>query len=180
MTEELNPSFNKFERLVHGSSRVLHFVSKIIVFIMAFFVAVDVVGRYVFNKPLKGSSDIVELMMGVVIFFALANCAQQDGHTRVDVLYALFPEKVRAYLDMIMFSASFIMFALITWQLGTRVWITIVEPERGTVTDLLQIPHAPILFLAALGSAVLCLELLVRVIRSVPCLANSEAFRRCD
>lgn len=157
----------KIEGFIHGSSRLLQAVSKVLMFFMALFIAADVVGRYVFNHPFKGSSDLVELMMGVSVFFGMAYCAQQDGHTRVDVFYRKLPVRIQAYFDVIGFVASFFIFLLITWQLGTRVWESIAEPARRTVTDLLHIPHMPVISLAALGSAVLCLELLIRAIRSL-------------
>ena len=167
MAGGLNRAAAKIEALIHGASQLLHAISRVVMFFMAIFVAADVIGRYVFNRPFKGSSDLVELMMGVAVFFGMAYCAQQDGHTRVDVLYDHLPRQVRAYLDAFTFSASFFICGLVTWQLGTRVWYTILEPERGTVTDMLRIPHLPVIALAALGSAILCLELLIRVIRSL-------------
>jgi TRAP-type C4-dicarboxylate transport system permease small subunit len=166
MVGESDQNTGRMERLVHRASWSLQVVSRALMFFMALFVAVDVVGRYVFNKPFKGSTDLVELMMGVAIFFGLAYCASQDGHTRVDVVYTHLPVRAQAYLDVFTFAASLFIYALITWQLSARVWYSIVEPERGTVTDLLRIPHMPVICLAALGSAVLCLELLVRIIRS--------------
>ena len=167
MVGRLSLTAAKIELLIHGASRVLHAVSKVVMFFMALFVAIDVVGRYVFNKPFKGSSDLIELMMGVAVFFGMAYCAQQDGHTRVDVVFSHLPKQVQAYLDAITFAASLFIYILITWQLGTRVGYYIVEPERATVTDMLHIPHMPVIALAALGSAVLCLELLIRVIHSL-------------
>lgn len=166
MVGESDRKTGRIERLIHGASWSLQLVSRALMFFMALFVAVDVVGRYVFNRPFKGSTDLVELMMGVAVFFGLAYCASQDGHTRVDVVYIHLPARVQAYLEMVTFSASLFIYILITWQLSARVWYSIVEPDRATVTDLLRIPHWPVIILAALGSAVLCLELLVRIVRS--------------
>jgi TRAP-type C4-dicarboxylate transport system permease small subunit len=167
MVGRLSLTAAKIELLIHGASRVLQTVSKVVMFFMALFVAVDVIGRYVFNRPFKGSSDLVELMMGIAVFFGMAYCAQQDGHTRVDVIFGHLPMRVQAYLEAVTFAASLFIYILITWQLGTRVWYSIVEPGRGTVTDMLRIPHMPVIALAVLGSAILCLELLIRVIRSL-------------
>ena len=167
MIGELNQSTGRAERLIHGASGALSVISEVMMFFMMLFVAADVVGRYFFNKPFEGSTDLVELMMGLVIFFGMAYCAHQDGHTRVDVLYNYLPVRVRASLDVITFAASLFIYILITWQLGIRAWRFLVKPETGAATELLRIPHVYFIFLAALGSAVLCLELIVRILRSI-------------
>jgi TRAP-type C4-dicarboxylate transport system permease small subunit len=170
MSSHLNQTCGRAERLIHGASRVLNSTSAVIAFFMMLFVAADVIGRYFFNMPFEGSTDLVELMMGLVVFFGMAYCAQQDGHTRVDVVYERLPRRVQVWLDIGTFTASLFIFSMITWQLAARAWRFLLNPATASVTDLLHIPHVYFLFLVALGSAVLCLELLVHIIHSLTCI----------
>jgi len=167
MTGESNQTIDSAERLINGASRAFRSVSMVMMFFMMLFVAADVVGRYFLNMPFKGSTDLVELMMGIVVFFGMAYCAQQDGHTRVDVVYLRLPIRVQAYLDSITFAASLFIYILITWRLGLRACRFLIQPGTGPATDLLHIPYVYFIFLAALGSAVLCLELIVHIVHSL-------------
>jgi TRAP-type C4-dicarboxylate transport system permease small subunit len=167
MSGHLNQNWGRAERLIHGASGALNSISTVIAFFMMLFVAADVIGRYFFNKPFEGSTDLVELMMGLVVFFGMAYCAQQDGHTRVDVVYERLPKRIQVCLDTVTFTASLFVFSMITWQLAARAWRFFLNPATASVTDLLHIPHVYFIFLVALGSAVLCLELLIHIIRSL-------------
>jgi TRAP-type C4-dicarboxylate transport system permease small subunit len=46
---------------------VLGFTSAAVLFLMMFVTAVDVVGRYVFNKPLNGGFELTEMMLAALI-----------------------------------------------------------------------------------------------------------------
>jgi TRAP-type C4-dicarboxylate transport system permease small subunit len=157
----------KAENWLHSISRALNWVSMVFVVIMVLTVTVDVGGSYLLNKPLTGSMDIVELMMVIIVFLGLGYCAAEEGNVRVDVLHARLPRRLQAGLDIFTFTASLVIFALITWRLVARAWNIIQEPLSGPVTGTLQIPHAPFIWLAVGGSLILCLELLINVIHSI-------------
>lgn len=153
----------KAVRIFHGITRLARSVAMALMTVMMLFVAFDVMGRYFFNKPLKGSSDFVELMLGVVVFFSMAYCTQKSGDARVDLLYSRLTVKLKAALDSITFSAALFLYLLIAWRLAARAWGYLREPMTSPVTDLLGIPYWPFLFLAAIGSALLCLELILKI-----------------
>ena len=134
--------------------------------LMMLFVAMDVIGRYFLNRPFKGSSDLIELMMGIAVFFGMAFCTSTDGDAKVDLLYSKMPLRLKAGIDCITFFATFLLYGGISWRLAFRAWGYIREPFTSPTTDLLHIPYWPFLLLAAVGAACLCLEILILVGKS--------------
>jgi TRAP-type C4-dicarboxylate transport system permease small subunit len=165
MADELNQPLGGIERLISWASNGLSKVSMLLLFVMMLFVAADVIGRLFFNMPFKGSTDLIELMMGIVVFFGMAYCAREDSHVRVDVVYERLPVRARACLDIITFTASLFIYVLIAWRLFATAWGYFVEPAMSRSTDVLKISHTGFIFIASLGSAILCLELAVRIVR---------------
>jgi TRAP-type C4-dicarboxylate transport system permease small subunit len=166
MTGEINKTTGGIEQSVHWLSIVLRTISMVLMFVMMLFVAADIFGRLFLNMPFKGSTDLIELMMGIVVFCGMAYCAKEDGHVRVDVLYERFSDRVKACVDIVTFTASLFIYALIAWRLFVTAWEYVVEPAMARSTDVLKIPHTGFIFIAAFGSAVLCLELAVYIIRT--------------
>jgi TRAP-type C4-dicarboxylate transport system permease small subunit len=160
----------KVEQWTHKVSRTINLLGVAVLFLMMLVVAADVIGRYVFNRPLTGAFDTVELMMVILVFFSLAYCAAADGHVRVDVLHSRLPKRIQANLDSITFAASAFIVGLIFWRLVTRaggVFLEAPGPSTLPATLTLKIPHWPFIFLAAAGSLLFCLELLIYFFHSL-------------
>ena len=66
-------------------------VLKVVVFIslcsMSLVSVVDASGRYIFNSPLLGSTEIIELLMILVIFGSIPIVSQTQSHVRVDLFH---------------------------------------------------------------------------------------------
>jgi len=157
----------KAEKWLHTVSRILNWVAMLFLVVMVLTVTIDVGGHYLFKHPLTGSLDFVELMMVIVVFCGLGYCAASEGNVRVDVIHARLPKRVQAGLDIFTFAVSTFIFALITWRLFARAWNIIQEPLSGPGTQTLQIPHMPFIWLAAMGSLLLCLELFTTFLHSI-------------
>jgi len=163
MADVLNQTDGKIERLIHAATRMLRVISMIMIVLMMLFVTMDVMGRHFFDKPFKGSSDFIELIMGIVVFFGMAYCTQLMGDARVDVLYSKLSARLRAVFDCVTYFAAFSVYLIITWRLFSRAWGYLRDPFTSPVTDSLHIPYWPFILLSAVGCAILCLELLILV-----------------
>jgi TRAP-type C4-dicarboxylate transport system permease small subunit len=157
----------KAEKWLHAISRTLNWVAMVFLVVMVLTVTVDVGGHYLFKQPLTGSLDFVELMMVIVVFCSLGYCAALEGNVRVDVIHARLPKRIQAGLDIFTFAASTFIFTLITWRLFARAINIIHEPITGPGTQTLQIPHMPFIWLAGVGSLLLCLELFTTFLHSI-------------
>jgi len=152
----------QIEHGIHQSSRTISLVSIVVLFGMMLVQTVDVIGRYAFDKPLKISYDMIEVMMALLVFWSLSYCASLNSHIRVDLIISRLSRQVSETLDRITFGASAFILALITWRLSSRAW-TILQNPPGPVTLTLHIPYWPLLIAASLGCFLFCLEYLIRV-----------------
>ena len=163
---QFKPIVLKTENWIHSASKALNSVSAFVLFLMMILMSVDVVGRYIFKHAITGSIDFVVLMMVIFIFLSFANTTYRRNHVRTDVLYDLFPERIRAILDIITIGLSTLIMLLITWQLGARA-VKIIQHPPGISTSYFYWPHYPFIILASICCGVMFLELLIWFIQSV-------------
>ena len=62
---------------------------------------IDVILRYVFNRPIHWMLEITEYIMLYIPFLGAALVLKEDGHIRVDILINHFSERSRAWLNVI-------------------------------------------------------------------------------
>jgi TRAP-type C4-dicarboxylate transport system permease small subunit len=122
----------------------------------------DVVLRTVFNRPLRGTYDLVELFLCATFFIALPAVFMRDEHIVVDSIDRYVPRAV-PWLKRIAGVITVIMLALMVWQgaIAARdTW------SFGDVTSDLSLPKIlfwiPLLFGLA-GGAVAALLVTVRI-----------------
>lgn len=51
----------------------------------------DVVGRYLFDSPLGGAFELIEVLLAALVFAALPITTWKGGHVEVDLLLPLLP-----------------------------------------------------------------------------------------
>jgi TRAP-type C4-dicarboxylate transport system permease small subunit len=154
----LSQAVHSLERVVSLISRAINSVAAGILVAMMLLAAMDVLLRYIFNRPISGSLELTEYMMVIVVAFGLAHCAAQKGHVRVELLLSRLPSRGQAVVNTITYLFSLGLFSLITWQ--SILYISVIfGTER--ISAVLHIPAFPFVAMMALGSAMLSLVLLV-------------------
>ena len=154
----------------------LHGIAAFTLFSLMLITCVDVFGRYLFNSPLTGSTELTEMAVGIVIFSVFPIVSWRNEHVVVDILDHLFSPKIhmmRTILINIAVSGALLFLGQRIYVLGARA------NEYGEVTEYLAIPAGwPILFfavmcwLAALAVATLGIY---RAIKSYRLPAKAEA-----
>jgi TRAP-type C4-dicarboxylate transport system permease small subunit len=153
---------NACARGIHWLTNGCKQIAAAMLFVMMLLVAADVTGRYVFNKPIKGTMEIEELMMVVTVFLSLAYCTFTKGHITVELLLSRLSRHSQAILNSVASVVSILVLAIIIWQMGLRGWLELLSPT-GRVTMLLNIPVAPFILLAAIGCVLMALESLLNI-----------------
>ncbi len=124
----------------------------------------DVILRASFNQPIVGSYEITQYVMIILVFLALSFTAVKDGHVAIQLVHGRLSPRSQAVMDSFAYLLSMALFALISWRSIIRalyLW------RIGAVSLALAIPSYPFTFVAALGSALLCLVLLAKFIESL-------------
>lgn len=118
---------------------------------------VDVVGRYLFARPLSGGKELTELLVMGVVFAGLPAITLDDGHVTADLFTHRFGPWLRAaqlFLARALSGAALLLAGWQLWAYGARI------AGYGQTTLFLKIPLGPV----ALSAAIICLICAVTVI----------------
>ena len=147
----------KLDEGLHKVSNVCVWIFGVILFAIAAFIFIDVLGRYVFNHPITGSQEIVELAIVCVLYLGLPYSTYCRSHVRVDALITKFPYKAR----MITLGIVTLLCMLVSGPIAVQLFrqgLNVVS--RGTASAILKIRHWPFYFIASFGNLLLTFEFL--------------------
>jgi TRAP-type C4-dicarboxylate transport system permease small subunit len=106
---------------------------------------VDVVARYVFNRPLRGAFEVTELLLVVLIFGGLPLVSHADEHVTMDFIDKLLGRWRDLWQRAVQVLCAALMF-LLTWL----VWIKADRIQAyGDATDVLRIVYGPFVYFMA-------------------------------
>ena len=149
----------------------LAYVGCIALFAMMCLTTADVVGRYLFNRPITGAFEITEYLVLILIFAFIGYSQAQKSHVAVDLLWTQLPPRMRVYVDLGNHLACLALMVLITWMGGLKA----TELKTvGEASPNLQIPAYPFAFFMVLGCMVMCIELLRDVLQLIGGMEGSE------
>ncbi len=124
---------------------------------MALLTLVDVLGRYVFSFPVRGSVELTEMLMVAVIFSGIPLATATGAHVSVDIVtLAMGPRarRVQTVFAHLLALCCSLLFACVTWGRA------MASLEFKDQTQMLSLPLAPmvffmsiLLFVNALGNA---------------------------
>lgn len=149
----------KIESGVQTTTKALSRFGGGLLIIMMLLVSADAVSRYLFNNSIKGVLDVVELALVFIVFLTLGEVAVRKGHVVVDLVTCQMPETTQNMLKSMTSFAGFIIILLIAWRLGLRGWVELYDPTQ--YTENLEIRVGPFILVAAFGSFVLAIVLLI-------------------
>lgn len=137
--------------LVRGAEGIAAVCAALALAGIMFLMLVDVTGRYLFNAPVPGAAEIIELAMGVTVFAALPLVTARDEHIRLDYfdhwLRGRLRPAVRALVELI--SAGVL--GLIAWRLAEK---SLTVMQYGDSTPFLRVPVAPVAWFITACAAV--------------------------
>jgi TRAP-type C4-dicarboxylate transport system permease small subunit len=134
-------------RLDAGLEPLLGVIAGVLLFGMMTLTFVDVVLRYLFNAPLRGSFEITELMLVGLIFAALPLVSRREEHVVMDFLdrfLGLRTYRALRALEHIVSAAVMTGMGCLLWQKATKL------AAYGDTTAVLRIELAPFVYAIAL------------------------------
>src|SRR3954470_13262285 len=104
---------------------------------------VDVVARYLFNRPIRGAFEVTELLLLVLIFAGLPLVSHADEHVTMDFIDRILPAGGARLVLRIVHALCAALFFFLTWQ----IWIKAGRISGyGDTTDVLRIPVGPFVY----------------------------------
>ena len=91
------------------------------ILILTLSVTYEVFVRYVLNSPTVWAFDVMVQMYGALFLMAGPYALAQDGHVRADVVYRLFPVRVQASLDFVLYLVFFFPGMLALFWYGAEI-----------------------------------------------------------
>jgi TRAP-type C4-dicarboxylate transport system permease small subunit len=140
-----------FDRINARLVYVLLAIAALLTFALSFLVVADVVGRVLFNSPVKGTPEIVSMSI-VIICFLLAGYAVQSGSMlQADVLVGLLGKRGPLISALLSGVLGVAFFALIVWgsyEPALHAWNSGEFEGEGA----LRVPVWPARFMVMFGS----------------------------
>jgi TRAP-type C4-dicarboxylate transport system permease small subunit len=145
--------------------RALGAAAAVLLFCLLALTTADVVGRYIFNAPVRGAFEITELLLLALIFAGLPLASRADEHVALDFIDMILNERGRRLLrQLVDFLCGIIVLAL-AW----RVWVKAGKiAGYGDTTEVLRIPVGPFVYFMAAMVAITGIVHLVKVVFPPP------------
>jgi TRAP-type C4-dicarboxylate transport system permease small subunit len=135
---------------------------------MGVLIFADVILR-IFGRPLLGLFEIIELMLTICAFSAIAYTWMIRGHVRVTLFLDRFRPNIQAAMDIVACLCGIAFCGIIAWQ---NVVASIYIFKVKDVTAVTQIPIYPIYIFIVLGTSLLTIQMLITLTLSVAKLAK--------
>jgi TRAP-type C4-dicarboxylate transport system permease small subunit len=126
--------------------RALGMTSAVVLFLMMLITAVDVAGRYLFNKPIAGGFELTEILLAALIYCGLPLVSARREHIVIDTFDPLFSRGLKRGLDMVAEVVCAVALAGVGWLIFMRAGRV---AEYGDTTSVLKLPLAPVVYLMA-------------------------------
>ncbi len=154
-----------YVRVIRRAGRVCHDAAMVILFLLMMLGASEVIGRYVFNRPIAAVLELSQVMQAMMVFLAWAYTTAEKAHVRVELFARRFSPRLQAILELIIAVVGIVLFILIAWQAAEKA---VFYWESNMEVDVLFIPLAPFQLVLSIGAVLLCLELIAQIIELVP------------
>ena len=144
------------------------------IIVMAFGIGYEVVVRYAFNAPTPWAFDLSYMLYGTIFMMGAAYTLANDGHVRGDMLYRLWPARVQASIDLVLYLLVFFPAMVAMLVAGwSYAYYSFSIGERS-----LQSPFGPIIWplkmVIPISAGLLLLQGVSQVIKCVRCLQRGS------
>jgi TRAP-type transport system small permease protein len=147
-------------KLVLVLQKILGVIAAVVLFLMMSITAVDVIGRYFFNKPVTGGFEITEMGLALLIYCALPLVSARREHIIIDTLDALMSPGLKNLLNRFADLLCCVCFTGLGYLLLRRADRV---AEYGDTTSVLLLPLAPVVYTMSFAIGIAALMHLILV-----------------
>ena len=148
------------DRLVAYIENAFTFIAACFIFILMFFLTAEVIGRYVFNSPIPGAIDWVEVWMATFAFLGAAYCQRLGGHVRMEMFVGKMKGPLLWWVEFFAVSVAFVYVCIIifhSFKHFVRAW------EWGDSTIDIQLLTWPSKLVVPVALTLLAIRLLINM-----------------
>lgn len=144
------------------------------IIILTFGGSYEVFVRYVLRAPTSWAFDISYIMYGALFMMAGAYTVSRNGHVRGDVLYRLWPERVQAWIDLVLYITFFFPGMLALVYIGFFYAADSWRYHEVSVMSPAGVPIYPFKTLIPAAGIAMCLQGVVEVARCIRCIRDGK------
>lgn len=145
-------------KVANRLNRLLEVVSALPLLVIVLITFFDVFARYLFSAPIKGSVEMIEFSMALVVFGALPLVTRKRLHVSVSLVDGFFTGVGRQIKIFVCDLISAAALAILTWRLYA---VTLDELDYGSETLVLMMPFWPLYSAMTLLAGIATLIVLV-------------------
>ncbi|CAM5207508.1 hypothetical protein CDEF62S_05648 [Castellaniella defragrans] len=152
-------------RINDAIARAFLFLAAILAFLLGFLVVADVVGRVVFNAPVKGTPEIVSTSIVFICFIQAGYAIRSGGMVNVNAFVKHLPPTAQSWMQAAGALLGMTFFGLICWTsfgFAVTAWVT----HEFTGEGALEVPTWPTRFAIVAGTALAASSYLIMVVQS--------------
>jgi len=139
-------------------------IGAVLLFVLMVLGVADVIGRYVFHRPIIGTSEISQLIVGTMVFLGLGFTHLKKGNVIVDFFLVRVSSQSKTMANFATTFLNLALFSLIAWQ---ALLAAKQCHEAGRLVDIIHIPLAPFQLIVSLGSLVICFVLIMELVQYI-------------
>jgi TRAP-type C4-dicarboxylate transport system permease small subunit len=135
-------------------------ISSAWLFVLMALISIDVLGRGLFNKPFKGTPELVSFSIVIIAFLELPYVLWTNGHVRSTVVYDKLGPTGKDIIDLIAAVVGIAVFAMLI-KSSMNDFIKAVRVREFEGEGALRIPTSPARAFLIIGSGFMILQLLL-------------------
>ncbi len=148
------------------------------ILLLTFGTAYEVFVRYALRDPTSWAFDISYMMYGALFMMGGAYTLSRDGHVRGDVLYRLWPPKIQATIELILYFLFFFpgMLALIIAgaDYAAESWSYNYGTGEVSINSPANVPISQFKTVLPVAAGLLLLQGIAQVCRCIACLKTGQ------
>ena len=121
--------------------------------------------RYVFHRPILGTTELVSLLMPYIAYFAIGYTDAINGHIQMSALCSKYKGRHKYISQIIIYGIALAVFAILFYVSGKNFIASVAKMEKFTAVITLYAWVGK--FAVVGGSAIMLIQLLARVVDAV-------------
>ena len=148
--------FSPFQRCFIRTLITLNYISVLIIFLMALWVFCDVSGRFFFNHPIPGTTELVKCYIVAIVFLGIAYTMNQKRHIRTTLLLVRLSPAAQTWCEILSSLVAVGIFGALCYFSFQEAWSSWLVREFDGVQ--LRVPVYPARFAVVMGSGLLVIQ----------------------
>jgi TRAP-type C4-dicarboxylate transport system permease small subunit len=154
--------------------RALLAAAAVIIFLLGFLVCADVLGRALFNSPVKGTPEMVSMSIVIICFLLAGYSVQSGGMIYTGVFAGMFGVRGLAAAQLLSALLGIVFFGLIVWGSYEPTMHAIASGEYEG-EGALRVPVWPARSVVIIGAALVVASYALHALRAVGMIVTGRA-----